>query len=87
MLAYTYEVDGESVVMEDAATRSEEVKTVNELMKGTWKYGDFGKAHDAVAEATGKTINDVEMILWGGYLTVGGVLGDNGKKIKECEKT
>jgi len=67
--------------MQDPATRAGQVKEIDEMMKGTWKYGEFGKAHSRVVEATGKEINDVEITLWGGYLTVFGVLDDNGKKI------
>jgi len=67
--------------MQGPAARAGQIKIVDRFSRGTWKYGDYGEVHSAVAEATGKTSNDVEMSLWAGMMVFNGVLSDDGKKI------
>merc|ERR1719204_2619694 len=50
-------------------------------LKGTMKYGRFKEAHPTVAEVTGKNYNNVELSIFGGLLTFGGVLSEDKRKV------
>jgi len=73
---YTLLVEGENITMEGSS-----VKEGDPMAKGTWKFGNFGEADPAVAEATGKKFNNWHMDAWGGMFTMKGVVSDDGKKV------
>ena len=72
-------VDGENIVMHSASGKP--TNSNIPFYKGTWKYGDFGKAHPDIIKESGKSHYDVEMDLWGGKWTPKAVLSEDGTKL------
>ena len=69
-------VEGENVTLKGFG-----ILETGERCKGTWKYGEMGEANEAVAEATGKKIYNVDMSLYQGWFDGKGVVSEDGKKI------
>lgn len=73
--AWLFHIEEEDCVMEGVSG-----KPTNEdpILKGTFKYGDFGDAHPDVVKETGKKKYNVEMNLWGGLWKSHAVVNDDG---------
>ena len=48
---------------------------------GSWKYGDFGPAHEDIKKITGIENNNFQMNAWHGFLKYSGVVCEDGKTI------
>ena len=80
MPSMLYLVDGENILTHPASGKPSNLSE-NPMSKGTWKLGDFGKAHEDVTKECGKSRYNVKMEAMGGFWTIPMVLCDDGKKL------
>ena len=80
MPSMIFTVEGESVRFEMASGRPSDFDS-NPKYKGTWKYGNFGKANADVAAAAKKDFYNIDIKIPGAFFEFKGTVSENGSKI------
>lgn len=80
MPAILYVVDGAHILMHPASGKPTFIHK-SPMAKVSWTYGDFGEAHPAIAQATGKARCNVMIVGMGGIWKSPAVLSDDGKTL------